>query len=177
MWCSISFLRKLIDYSYQWVIPRNTKKISSNNGMVFYRNSKHSRLNLTHSRSQDVKRKVCLHCGTTSSAVSTWFDQVDNWNLHFSWVRCAIYIYIYIYIFSLSCVSYNRWVALHYEDSLALLERFSDMYGRFINGEFVVSHSLRKDSVVPIEQALEKTFNKPVKPSSNHFFANERSLP
>ena len=74
---------------------------------------------------------------------------------------------------SLSCVSYNRWLGWHYEGSLALLERFPDMYGKFINGDFVVSHSLRKDSVVPIEQALEKTFNKPVKPSSNHFFAKE----
>lgn len=69
MWCSISYLNKLIDCSCQWVIPRKTRKISSNNEMVFYRNSKHSRLNLTHSRSQDAKRKICLHCGTTSSAV------------------------------------------------------------------------------------------------------------
>lgn len=98
--------------------------------------------------------------------------QDADWDLHFSWVRCAIYMFL-----SLSCVSYKRWLALHYENSLALLERFPVMYGRFVNGEFVVSHSLRKDSVAPMEQALRKTVSKPSKWSSNHFFAKGRSLP
>ena len=105
MWCSISYLNKLIDCSYQWVIPRKTRKISSNNEMVFYRNSKHSRLNLTHSKSQDAKRKICLHCGTTSSAVSTWFDQVlSRLIIGISIFHEFVVQYIYIFLSVVSVI-------------------------------------------------------------------------
>ena len=37
------------------------------------------------------------------------------------------------------------------------------MYDAFVNGDFVVRHTLSKGSAVPMDQALEKAYNKPAK--------------
>ena len=45
----------------------------------------------------------------------------------------------------------------------------------FVNGDFVVRHSPRKDSAVPMDQALEKVYNKPTKSSAGIIgFTRER---
>ena len=55
---------------------------------------------------------------------------------------------------------------MYYEDCLALPRRFSKMYNSFLMGDFVVRHTSRKGSAVPMDQALEKAYNKPAKSSS-----------
>ena len=40
------------------------------------------------------------------------------------------------------------------------------MYAAFTSGDFVARHSLRKVIAVPMDQALEKEYNKPAKSSS-----------
>ena len=84
-----------------------------------------------------------------------------DWNLHLSSVSRAIEL-----CFSFDCVNYKRWLPLYYEDCLALPERFPDMHAAFMNGDFVLRHSLRKGSAVPMDQALEKEYNEPAKSSS-----------
>ena len=49
---------------------------------------------------------------------------------------------------------------------MALPKKFPNMYAAFMNGDFVVRHSFRKGSAVPIDQALEKEYNKPAKSPS-----------
>ena len=46
---------------------------------------------------------------------------------------------------------------------MALPENISEIYDTFMNGDFVVNHSLRKDSDLPVDQALEKEYNKHAK--------------
>ena len=78
------------------------------------------------------------------------FREAD-WNLHLSSVTRAIEL-----CFSFDRINYKRWLPLYYEDCLALPERFPDIYAAFKKGDFVVRHSLRKGSAVPMDQALEK---------------------
>ena len=52
---------------------------------------------------------------------------------------------------------------MYYEDCLALLKHFPKMYESFLNGDFVLKHSSRKGSTVPMDQALEKACSKPAK--------------
>ena len=85
------------------------------------------------------------------------FRDVD-WYLHLSSVSRAIDL-----CFSFDCINYKRWLPIYYEDCLALPKHFPKMYQSFLNGDFVVRHSPRKDSAVPMDQALEKVYNKPAK--------------
>ena len=65
--------------------------------------------------------------------------------------------------FAFDRINYKRWLPLYYEDCLALPKQFPEMYAAFVNGDFVVMHSLREGSAVPKDQALEKEYNKPAK--------------
>ena len=84
-----------------------------------------------------------------------------NWNLHLSAVQRAISLR-----FAFDRINYKRWLPLYYEDCLALPEKFPDMHSAFINGDFVVMHSLHKGSALPMDQALKKEYNKPAKSQS-----------
>ena len=81
-----------------------------------------------------------------------------DWYLHLPSVSRAIDLY-----FSFNHISYKRWLPMYYEDCLALLKHFPKMYESFLNGDFVLKHSSRKGSAVPIDQALEKACSKPAK--------------
>ena len=40
------------------------------------------------------------------------------------------------------------------------------MHSSFVKGDFVVRHTQRRGSAVPVDQALEKAYNKPAKSSA-----------
>ena len=75
---------------------------------------------------------------------------------------------------SLCCLSFYsfillqsyRWVPLYFEDCMALKRRFSDLWENFCNDGFVVQQALHKGSGSPMEQALDKQYNKQVKRAS-----------
>ena len=52
---------------------------------------------------------------------------------------------------------------LYYEDCVALEEKFPAIYASFEEGGFVVRHTAKCGSAVPMDQALEKEYNKPAK--------------
>jgi hypothetical protein len=81
-----------------------------------------------------------------------------NWQLHISAIRRALPLF-----FAFSRTNYSRWVPLYYEDCIKLEETFPAIHASFIKGGFVVKHTLRRGSGVPMDQALEKEYNKPAK--------------
>ena len=86
-----------------------------------------------------------------------------DWYLHLSSVSRAIDL-----CFSFDRINYECWLPIYYEDCLALPKHFPEMYQSFLNGDFVVRHSSRKGSAVPMDQALEKAHNKPAKSSTGN---------
>ena len=81
-----------------------------------------------------------------------------NWQLHLSAVRRALNLF-----FAFDRTNYNRWVPLYYEDCVALEKNFPAIYALFSQGGFVVRHTLKCGSGVPMDQVLEKEYNKPAK--------------
>ena len=81
-----------------------------------------------------------------------------NWQLHLSAVRRALNLF-----FAFDRTNYSRWVPLYYEDCVALEKNFPAIYASFSQGGFVVRHTLKCGSGVPMDQALEKEYNKPAK--------------
>ena len=81
-----------------------------------------------------------------------------NWQLHLSAVRRALPLF-----FAFDRTNYSRWVPLYYEDCISLEETFPSIYESFQKGGFVVKHTVRHGSGVPMDQALEKEYNKPAK--------------
>ena len=59
--------------------------------------------------------------------------------------------------------NYFRWAPLYYNDSILLEETFPDLFDGFMNGDFTVKQSKRKCSAIPVDQALEKEYNKNAK--------------
>ena len=84
-----------------------------------------------------------------------------NWTLHLSSVHQAIKL-----CFTFDRVNYKRWLPLYYEDCLALPQKYPVMHASFMDGDFVVHHTPRRGSSVPMDQALEKAYNKPAKSQS-----------
>ena len=81
-----------------------------------------------------------------------------NWQLHLSAVRRALNLF-----FAFNRTNYSCWVPLYYEDCVALEKNFPAIYASFSQGGFVVSHTLKCGSGVPMDQALEKEYDKPAK--------------
>lgn len=104
------------------------------------------------------KKMTCLHFGTISSVMLLQFYLIwpSPFGMMIGFSICHNFVVQYY-------VNYKRWIASHCEDCLTLLEQFSDTQARFINCAFFISHSLRKGSVAPMDQALQKTCNKPAK--------------
>ena len=84
-----------------------------------------------------------------------------NWHLHLSAVHRALAL-----CFGFDRINYKRFLPVYYEDCLALPSKFPKLYEGFMNGDFVVRHSKRNGSAVPVDQALEKEYNKPAKSQS-----------
>ena len=88
------------------------------------------------------------------------FRQAD-WHLHLSSVDRSIDL-----CFSFDRINYKRWLPIYYEDCVSLPLRFPKMNSSFMKGDFVVRHTTRRGSAVPMDQALEKAYNKPAKSSA-----------
>ena len=84
-----------------------------------------------------------------------------DWSLHLSGVRQAIPL-----TFAFDRINYKRWLPIYYEDCLQLEERYPLLHKAFMQGDFVAKHSNRSGSCVPMDQALEKAYNKPAKDHS-----------
>lgn len=85
----------------------------------------------------------------------------SDWILHLSAVHRAIPL-----CFAFDRINYKRWLPVYYEDCLTLPTKFPDIYSEFVKGNFVVMHSMKKSSALPMDQALEKEYNKPAKSQS-----------
>ena len=81
--------------------------------------------------------------------------------MHMSAVQRAIPIF-----FAYDRINYKHWVPLYYEDCLKLADKFPLLHQNFSQGGFVVTQSLRRGSGIPMDQALEKQYNKPAKGQS-----------
>ena len=84
-----------------------------------------------------------------------------NWDMLLSAVRRAIPLFLF-----LNRINYKHWVPLYFGDCMALKSRFPDLWENFCNGGIVVHKTLRKGSGIPMDQALEKQYNKPAKDPS-----------
>ena len=84
-----------------------------------------------------------------------------NWELHLSAVQRAMPL-----CFAYDMVNYKRWLPIYFEDCLNLPAKYPEIYETFKNGGFVVKHTNRQGSGVPMDQALEKAYNKPAKSQS-----------
>ena len=67
--------------------------------------------------------------------------------------------------FAFGRTNYCRWTPIHYEECLTLQEKYPLLYSAFSQGDFVVHHTVRRASGVPVDQALEQAYNKPAKGS------------
>ena len=61
-------------------------------------------------------------------------------------------------------VNYKLWLPIYYENCLNLPVKFPG--DCFMKGGFVVKHTTRSASAVPMDEALEKAYNKPAKGQS-----------
>ena len=60
---------------------------------------------------------------------------------------------------------YSRWAPLYYNDCILLEETLPDLFEGLMNGDSTVKQSKRKFSAAPVDQALEKEYNKKAKRS------------
>ena len=82
-----------------------------------------------------------------------------GWLLHLSAVERAIKL-----LFAFDRTNCSRWTPLYLQDCLKLEQWFPLIYEEFMEeGSFVVRHTHRKCSAVPMGQALEKEHNKAAK--------------
>ena len=81
-----------------------------------------------------------------------------DWDLHLSATRCAIPLFFFF-----NRTNYKRWVLLYFEHCLAMKCKFPELWDQFSEGKFVFHQTKRKGSGIPMDQALEKQYNKPAK--------------
>ena len=81
-----------------------------------------------------------------------------DWKLHISAVRRSLPLF-----FAFGRTNYSHWVPLYYEDCIALEKKFPRIYESFVESRFVVRQTAKCGSAVPMDQALEKEYNKPAK--------------
>ena len=81
-----------------------------------------------------------------------------DWKLHISAVRRALPL-----LFAFGRTNYSHWVPLYYEYCIALEKKFPAIYASFNEAGFVVRHTVKCGSAVPMDQALEKEYNKSAK--------------
>ena len=81
-----------------------------------------------------------------------------NWLLYLSAIRRALPLFF-------AHTNYSHWTPLFYEDCVKLPNTYPELQSEFIEGRFVVRHTGRSGSGVPMDQALEKEYNKTSKAS------------
>ena len=69
-----------------------------------------------------------------------------DWNLHLSAVEKAITL-----CFTFDRGNYKRWLPLYFNDCLALEDKFPSLHRAFVEGDFVVRHTCRGGSAVPVD--------------------------
>ena len=84
-----------------------------------------------------------------------------EWTLYITTLREALPL-----LFAFDRTNYSRWGSLYYEDCLSLKDKFPTIYNEFVKGNFVVNFTTRKGSSVLMDQAFEKSYNKPAKGKS-----------
>ena len=84
-----------------------------------------------------------------------------NWKLHLSSIRRTIPL-----LFTFNRTNYRGWVLLYSEDCLKMENKFPKIFDSFLAGGFVVSQTRRRGSKLPMDQALEKQYNKTAKGQS-----------
>ena len=85
------------------------------------------------------------------------FQQAD-WKAYLSSLRRLIPLF-----FAFGRINYCRWTPIHYEKCLNLENLHPKLFEPFNQGDFVLNHTSRRGSSVPLDQALEKAYNKPAK--------------
>ena len=78
-----------------------------------------------------------------------------NWLLHLQAIRQALPLF-----FNCHRINYCRWTPIYFEDCLNLVNKHPSLHQPFCDGNFVVHHTTRKGSGMPMDQALEKEYNK-----------------
>lgn len=81
-----------------------------------------------------------------------------NWTLHLQAIRKAIPLF-----FNCNRTNYCRWTPIYFEDCLNLKNKHPQIHQSFCEGNFVVHHTNRRFSGMPMDQALEKEYNKKAK--------------
>ena len=81
-----------------------------------------------------------------------------NWELYLQAIRKAIPLF-----FNCNRTHYSRWYPIFFEDCLNLKTTHPELYQSFCAGDFVVQHTNRRSSGMPMDQALEKEYNKKAK--------------
>ena len=81
-----------------------------------------------------------------------------NWSLHLQAIRQALPLF-----FNCNRSNYCRWLPLYFEDCMNLVTKHPILHQSFCEGNFVVHHTAQKYSCVPMDQALEKEYNKKAK--------------
>lgn len=89
---------------------------------------------------------------------STCSQMKANKELYISAVGRALLVF-----FALDKAHCQRWGSVFYEDYLQLPDSFSDIHAEFQKGRFAVKQTSQTFSRVPMDQALEQTYNKPAK--------------
>ena len=85
------------------------------------------------------------------------FRQAD-WKAYLSSLRRSIPLF-----FAIGKINYCRWAPIHYKECLNLENLHPKLFEAFNQVYFVVNHTSRRVSSVPVDQALEKAYNKPAK--------------
>ena len=62
--------------------------------------------------------------------------------------------------FSFNHTSYSQWTPVYFNDCLKLPGRIPYINDKFIKGRFIVKHTERKSSGLPMDQDLEKEYDK-----------------
>ena len=81
-----------------------------------------------------------------------------DWDRHLSAIQRAIPL-----CFAFDRVNYKTWLPTYFEECRALPEKVPVIYESFTKGGFAVRHTSQRGSGVPMDQALEKAYNKPAK--------------
>ena len=81
-----------------------------------------------------------------------------DWLLHVSALQHAFPLF-----FCYNRTNYARWGSLYYKDCSKLPKTFPEIYEEFKKGSFVVNFKKTCGSAIPMDQALEKVYNKSAK--------------
>ena len=92
-----------------------------------------------------------------------------NWLLHLQTIRKALPLFL-----NCNRTNYCRRTPIYFEDCLKLETKHPVLHQSFCDGNFVVHHTKRKGSGMPMDQALEKEYNKKSQRSWRSYWNNSK---